>query len=426
MRFTEQTITKLAPAPDKPTALFFDDALPRFGILTRRTSTGQITRHFLIQIKYPSGVKKFTLARCEETTLKDARDRARDIFELIRKGIDPLAERRRLIANTETEVSFVYAVDQYLKQARIRLRPTSFSNVERYLFKTWQHLNERPVASIRRSDVSRHVEKIESDGHPVAARMAAVHLSTFFRWCRWHDMIESNPCEGAKMPNPPKPRERNLSSAEIVRVWNGCEALAATHKRKGDNGAFARMVQLLLLTGARRAEVAGLTWGEIDLAATNWTLPKERSKNHREHVVPLADAALAVIGDRPTIAGDDTSLFGRYASFSGYSKSKKALDSEIEKEGPIARWTLHDLRRTFATGCAELGVEPHIIEATLNHISGHKGGVAGIYNRASYAEPKRQAMRTWAEHVMSLVGGGEPKVVHLRRAGDTESATVSA
>ena len=83
---------------------------------------------------------------------------------------------------------------------------------------------------------------------------------------------------------------------------------------------------------------------------------------------------------------------------------------------PLEHWTIHDLRRTVATGMAELGVQPHIIEALLNHVSGHKGGVAGIYNRATYDKEKREALNLWGEHVLSVIEGRGAKVLPLKRA----------
>ena len=127
-----------------------------------------------------------------------------------------------------------------------------------------------------------------------------------------------------------------------------------------------------------------------------WTIPAERTKNCREHPLPLTDAALAVL---PTFRSR-AFVFGQgQQGFSGWLKSKLAID---ERTG-LRDWRIYDFRRTAATVMADrLGVLPHVIEAILNHVSGHKGGVAGIYNRATYAKESREALERWAGHVETI------------------------
>ena len=98
-------------------------------------------------------------------------------------------------------------------------------------------------------------------------------------------------------------------------------------------------------------------------------------------------------------------MFGRDdTGFQGWSKAKEKLDERMAKaEKALPHWTPHDIRRSVATHMAEIGIQPHIIEAVLNHVSGHKAGIAGIYNRATYAYEKAQALELWARHVMALV-----------------------
>jgi len=179
-------------------------------------------------------------------------------------------------------------------------------------------------------------------------------------------------------------------------------------------------VKLLALTGQRRNEVGGMRWTEVDFDKTIWTIPSTRSKNHREHVVPLSKAAIVLFPDR---AGTREYVFGhgprrkddKHRGYSGWSKSKAALDARIhaarqdadagEKVEPMPAWRLHDLRRTAATVMADrLGVLPHIVEAVLNHVSGHRAGVAGIYNHARYEAEIRAALWAWADHVKAVVG----------------------
>jgi integrase len=167
-------------------------------------------------------------------------------------------------------------------------------------------------------------------------------------------------------------------------------------------------------------------------------LPAERSKNHRPHVVPLSAAALAIIEAQERRADRDL-IFGRGAKpFSGWSNCKERLDARITKANgnkEIPHWTPHDLRRTFATYAGGglpahqlaklsprekelakgLGIEPHIVEAVLNHVSGSRSGVAGTYNRSTYEGPKRVALDLWADHLTAIVEGRASNVTPLRR-----------
>jgi len=173
-----------------------------------------------------------------------------------------------------------------------------------------------------------------------------------------------------------------LTDTELAEIWRAC--------RDDDYG---RIVKLLMLTGQRRDEVGGMRWAEINKGEKVWTIPATRTKNHREHIVPLTDAALALVTSSPPrreyLFGDGPRRIGDNGSgYSGWSKSKYALDQRLA----LPAWRLHDLRRTAATVMADkLGVLPHIIEAVLNHVSGHRAGVAGVYNRAKYEGEMRSA-----------------------------------
>jgi integrase len=185
-------------------------------------------------------------------------------------------------------------------------------------------------------------------------------------------------------------RERTLTQQELAELWLALDA--------EPNPQFADIVRLLILTGQRREEVGGLRWSEID--RDRIVLPPERTKNSRQHEVPLSSQAQAILSRQPRRKGRDFVFGIGEAGFSGWSDCKARLDQALlarRKAKARPEWRLHDLRRTAATGMAELGVQPHIIEAVLNHVSGHKSGVAGVYNRATYAEPMREALQRWAD-----------------------------
>jgi integrase len=182
-------------------------------------------------------------------------------------------------------------------------------------------------------------------------------------------------------------------------------------------------VRLLILTGQRREEIGGLRWSEFKTDNALITLPGERTKNHRQHDVPLSPTALVAIEATPRRRERDL-IFGEgEGPFQGWSRAKAALDKRIAKlaheNGTAGPWRMHDIRRTVATRMADLGVQPHIVEAVLNHVSGHKAGVAGIYNRSVYTAEKRAAMEVWTNHVLKIINESGQVVRFPARARTT-------
>ena len=166
-----------------------------------------------------------------------------------------------------------------------------------------------------------------------------------------------------------------------------------------------------MLTGQRRNEIADLRWAEIVDGAI--VLPRERTKNGRAHVVPLSPQALAVLEGAPQRQGREFVFGGGRGGFVGFGACKKKLDEVSGVQG----WVVHDLRRTMATRMCDLGVGPHIVEAILNHVSGHKGGVAGRYNKSAYTEEKRAALLLWGNHIRILLARATgANVATLKRA----------
>jgi integrase len=233
---------------------------------------------------------------------------------------------------------------------------------------------------------------------PSEARARKLHaaLSIMFSWLQQRRRIEVNPMASLHPPGAPKARDRVLTQAEIAKLWVAAGAAAEP---------FGRVVKLLLLTGARLNEVAQLRWEEVSEDASTITVPGSRTKNHLPFDIFLPPAAREIIGSLPR---RDSCPFafttnGRTA-ISGWSKVKRRLDAAM---GNVPPWRIHDLRRTAATGMAELGVLPQVVEAALNHVSGHRAGVAGTYNRALYSSEKRAAWERWAAHLASIASGGK-------------------
>jgi integrase len=248
---------------------------------------------------------------------------------------------------------------------------------------------------VTRRDVAAHLS-----GPPVAAARARSLLMMFYSWAMQQGLVDANPVIGTTIPDKHiRPRERVLSGDELSAIWRAC-----------GNNLYGKIIRLLILTGCRRQEVGSMQWRELDYERRTWTIPSERTKNSRAHTLPLPTMAWEIIATIPRWREGEF-LFGRRSGHSGWAQDKNALDQHVG----IAPWRLHDIRRSVATGMAEIGVQPHIVEAVLNHASGHKGGIAGIYNKATYEREMKAALAMWADHVRSLVEGGERKIVPLHQ-----------
>jgi integrase len=227
-------------------------------------------------------------------------------------------------------------------------------------------------------------------------------LSSMFGWLIAKRRLRQNPCLGVARPETPKARDRVLADDEIVKFWKATDKLSRP---------FGQLLKLLLLTGSRLREVAGMRRSELTDDGATWTIPGGRTKNHLAHVVPLPKIATDILATVDT-EGDIIFTTNGETVVSGWSKTKKKLDEAMA----IPPWRLHDLRRTAATGMAEIGIAPHIVEACLNHTSGAKAGVAGVYNRAAYAAEKKVALERWTVHLEGLISKRPANLIPKREA----------
>jgi integrase len=285
----------------------------------------------------------------------------------------------------------------FLGRQEARLRPRSLVEVTRHLRVHAKPLHRLPLAGIDRRAVAALLAEVDQKSGPSAANCVRASLSAFFSWAMREGLIDANPALGTNKAVENGARDRVLSDAELAQIWNAA----------GD-GEYGAIVRVIALTGTRRSEIGGLKWREIDFDKAAITLPPERVKNGREFTIPLSPPALAILKALPR-NGDY--VFGRGAAgFNGWAKAKAELDRRIQ----ILPWVLHDLRRTMSTVMHDLlSIQPHIVEACLNHTSGHRHGVAGIYNRASYFNEKATAFNLWSEHVFAVAGQREARIVAL-------------
>jgi integrase len=285
-------------------------------------------------------------------------------------------------------------VQLYLSRRKPAVRPSSFERIERHLMAHAKPLHSSALAEVSRRAIAELLAKIEAGSGPVARNRVRSSLSAFFSWCIREGLCDTNPVTGTGKANEGSARERVLTPKEIAKLW--------TTLLPGQHVAFIDVLHLLLLTGQRREEIGSLRWSEVDWDRKVIVLSPERVKNRREHTIPLSPQALTVLHramhDNPASSKNDGRVF---RSFS-WSDEKKRLDAGL----PIAPWRLHDIRRSVATILADkLGVLPHIVEAILNHVSGHKAGVAGTYNRAKYLDEMRDALDRWGKWIEKCAAG---------------------
>lgn len=358
-------------------------------------------------LRYRFGGKpaKLTLGRWPIMGVADARAAASGALEQVQRGDNPSeAKKAAKAAAVEPDRDSVSSViDLFLKRhaSRNRRADDVAAMFRREVLGKW---GARSIQSITKRDVIEVLDAIVDRGSPITANRLRAYLSSLFNWAKGRDIIETSPLDGIKPPAPENARDRVLSNDEIRLFWNASESLGYP---------FGPIYRLLLLTGQRLREVGGMAWSEIkgDL----WTLPAARSKNGDEHTVPLSPEALAIIEALPKTGSLLFSTTGTSA-VSGFTRAKTRLDKAMTAANgeEIPAFTIHDLRRTAATGMASLRFPPHVVEAVLNHRSGTRRGVAGVYNRFDYADEKRHALEAWARFVTELVEGKAGNVVRLR------------
>ncbi len=383
----------------------FDDALPGFGIRKFPSGKAVYFVKFNVGMQQRRHVLGSALVR---GALAETRKEAARILLKVKSGVDVVAEKRAAEARARAERDALKnrkmlgdLVPMYLETRRAKLRHRTYLEVERHLTKHWSPLHELDVRTITRSCVLRVLDKLRPNSGPRAADSARVSLGAFFMWALDHPehYVSANPAAGIKPVSVATSRERVLTEAELCEVWRACL-----------DDDYGRIVKLLILTGQRKTEIGDLAWTEINRAQRQIELPGARTKNKRLHIVPLSDEA---IGQLPPPQEGREHVFGRAADagFSGWSKAKRELDGRIAAvrkvvglKKPMPPWTIHDLRRTFVTHVLEKGLaHPHVVEACVNHVSGHRAGVAGIYNRAEYAQERRLVLRAWSKQVNEIV-----------------------
>jgi integrase len=404
MKLSKATASTKVPA-GKIEAFVWDDDIPGFGMRVRAIGTS----FWIYQYRVGSKQRRISFGSTAAVSAQDARARAAKLYAEVKLGADPAGQK--IESRARASETFEPTLKAYLTHKKTALKPRSYVEVERHLLTHAKRLHGLQMGKIDRRNVAALLTSVAAESGPTECNHVRASLGAFFTWAMREGLIESNPVIGTNKAAENGSRDRVLNASELRAIWN---ALA--------DDDYSVIVKLLALTGQRREEIGGLRRSEIDLDKALIALPAARTKNKRPHDIPLSPPAVAILKDWLTRRPDtDEHVFGNggKGGYQGWSKSKEALDRRVNEAGKtLPHWTPHDLRRTFSTVAHdELGIAPHVVEAVLNHVSGHRGGVAGVYNRALYAKEKANALARWSAHLEAIIDGAGSKVIAMHRGG---------
>jgi integrase len=426
------SLTKRTIDAAKPTAVEYvvwDDEVSGFGL--KVTPSGSKVYLYRYRLSRPgqasqTAPSKYTIGKHGSLTPDQARKRAKDLAALVAEGIDPrkqeletfaaMEDAKRLTlerARLENELAFDSVAEKWLAEYKLDHRPNSVAQGKRVIdLYLAPRLANKPLPHIGRADLQPIIDAIPPNMRATRQSVFA-YASILFGWAHKRGDIAENPLTSMAKPRGSDARDRVLTDDELATIWTASVSLS---------GAFGGFVRLLILTGQRREEVAAMTWDELDRAKSEWIIPANRAKNGNAHIVPLSPAVVAeldTLAEWKDIQDDEADRGVEHwpkagpvlttngiVPIRGFSKAKAALDAEITKardNRAMTPWRIHDLRRTLATGFQRLGIRFEVTEATLNHVSGAKGGVAGIYQKHDWKQEKRAALEAWARHVEGII-----------------------
>jgi integrase len=329
-----------------------------------------------------------------------AEQRASEILSHAKLGRDLLTEEKAASTkrSRDAEKSVGAMAAAYLSEPEVRRR-RSFVETKRYLEVHWRPVHGLSAETISRHDLIPVLRQIATERGEVSANRARSALSGLFAWAIEHGQLRRETTPTLHLPKwQERSRERVLSLDELAAVW----------RVAGEVREPARsIVRLLILTGCRRSEIAGLFWHEVDLEKALVTIPGSRSKNGRALTIPLARPAVAILEGVQRFS--DQLLFPSI----GWGWAKAAMDARLS----LAPWTIHDIRRScrslWIDGEHGLGLDAHICELMLGHTL---PGIIGVYDKATRLPERRRALERWASMVLAAAGEpvGDAKVVRMR------------
>ena len=364
----------------------FDANLAGFGI--RVSPLG--TKSWVILSRNMQRKTRATLGRYPQMSLSAARQRALVTLNEMAEGEYKRSNSFELFSDAMAEW---YSRDQSSNKSFSQVKKTMSLHVEPYL-------RNFKITDIEKRDILKIVDRVGKTA-PTQANRVLSFLKRFLNWCVSRDLLEVSPANGIAKFKTEKGRDRVLSPSELESVYQTCHQLEYP---------FGPLYKVLLLTGQRLNEVAGMTWTEVDFDNAMWTIPSARAKNKSSHLVHLNEPVMKELNALYEFSSSEL-VFTTTGNtpVSGFSKSKRKLDAL----SGVQEWRLHDLRRSFATITTEtLGFEPPVVDRILNHVSGSVRGIAAVYQRGEYLEKRREVLEAWATYVESLGQYGNLKIVY--------------
>jgi len=415
-RLSVAAIERIKPHPTKRLEIA-DAAKPGLYLVVQTSGV----KSFAVRYRFNGASRKLTLKGFPSIDM--ARKLAQDALDAVAEGRDPAHEKiatRNMPSNKLEDVFAEFLAKHVRRRDRKPIRESSRRETGRLLgmkpsspdLSAWEPrvpksgvLRDwagRDAQGLTKRDVLNLLDVIVKRGAPVGANRTLAALKTFFGWCVKRDILASSPSDHVDGPSPEKGRERALEDSELVAIWRAAEETGYP---------YGPMVQTLLLTGQRRDEIRKGVRSEFDIANALFKIPGSRTKNGREHHVPLSDAAVRIITRIPKLKSKAGWLFTIEGSVavSNLARRKRRLDSamlrELRKANPEAqlrRWRLHDLRHTLKTWMQKDRIPKDVRNAVQNH---YDKDMDELYGHYTFEKEKRDALERWAHHVEALLSG---------------------
>ena len=407
INLTKRAVDAAAPerTPDGAArrTLFFDTEVRGFGLMV--TPAG--VKSFFVQYRAGQGrnapKRRVTIGRFGSPwTVNTAREEAKRILAAVVHGGDPALERAAARRGEGAMNTVAAVAEEWLRRDQAENRTAA--EVRRIMQReVLPFIGAMSMDEVRKRDIIHVVDRV-ADRAPVRANRVLAYLKRLFKWAASRDIIPADPSANILKRTAERRRDRVLTDGELVAVLRAAEE---------HGGPYGAGVRLLILTGARREEVFGMRWSEVDLQAKVVRLPAARNKVNEARNLQLVGEAARILDGLPR-CGPYVLTTSGVRPFSGFGKCKVRLDAMSGVTG----WRLHDLRRTVATGMQRLGVRLEAIEAVLGHVSGSRAGIVGVYQRHRFEAEAREALVAWAAHLERLIQGAAAgaAVVPIRRS----------